>query len=173
MRTDTRNGRRTQLRVESLEGKTLLSAGSVMQQVVHHVASAPIVAQAPVEFSGTLTGPYTNTHVPGFSNILAYKTSGTLSGVGSTHLRGTLILRSGGPASRVAGQFTMRNTGGSMILNVFKTTTRGTYSYKVAVARGSDTAFKGSTGTLTITQVPTLNVPFFISGQSTMTFTSG
>jgi hypothetical protein len=151
----------------------LLSAGLVMPHIAHHAVSAPIVAQAPAEFSGTLTGPYSNIHVPGFSNILAYKTSGTLSGVGSTHLRGTLIPRSSGPASQVAGQLMLRNSGGTMIVNVFRSATQGTYRYKVARARGSDTAYRGGIGTLAITQVPTLTVPFYTSGQSTMTFTPG
>ena len=76
MRTYTKNYRRGQLRVESLEGKTLLSTGSVMHHVAPHVAVAPIVAQA-TPFSGTLQGSYSNVNVPGFSHILSYATSGT------------------------------------------------------------------------------------------------
>jgi hypothetical protein len=80
MRTHTKNRRRAQLCVESLEGKMLLSAGSVMHQVAHH--AAPIVAQA--AFSGTLTGRYSDVHAPFFADIQSYTASGTLSGIGST-----------------------------------------------------------------------------------------
>jgi hypothetical protein len=45
------------------------------------VTAAPIVAQA-AAFGGTLMGDYSNVNVPGFSHILNYATSGTLSGEG-------------------------------------------------------------------------------------------
>jgi hypothetical protein len=170
MRTSTRNRRRTQLRVESLEGKTLLSTGGVMDLVAPRARAAPIVAQA-TAFGGTLTGTYSNVHVPGFANVLSYKTSGTLSGIGSTRLRGTFFRGLHAPIGRLIGQFALHNNGGSMILNVFRLATPGTYSYKVARARGSDAAFRGERGTLMIAQTPTLRVPFFTSGQATMTFT--
>ena len=94
MRTYAKNRRCTQPRVELLEGKTLLATGSVMHQVAPLVTAAPIVAQA-TALSGTLAGSYSNVNVPGFSHILSYTTSGTLSGFGSTRLRGTLIVRGG------------------------------------------------------------------------------
>jgi hypothetical protein len=172
MRIYAKKRRRTQLRVESLEGKTLLSTGLVMHQVAPHVAAAPIVAQA-TAFSGTLTGPYSNVDVPGFSHILSYATSGTLSGVGSTRLRGTLFVRGGAGPRRLAGQLLLHNNGGSMTVNVFRSATPGNYTYKVPRARGSDTAFKGGSGELMITQSPTFSVPFYVSGQATMTFTLG
>jgi hypothetical protein len=171
MRTYTRNRRRTQLGIESLEGKTLLSAGSVMQHLAHHVSTAPVVAQATPAFTGTLTGPYSNVHVPNFAYIQSYSTSGTLTGVGSSHLYGTLFVRPSAPAGRFEGQLLLRNHGGSMILNVFASGTAGTYSYKVALAHGTDSAFKGDTGTLTISLNPTFSVPYYTAGQSTMTFT--
>jgi hypothetical protein len=171
MRTYLKNRRRTQPRVDSLEGKTLLSTGSLMDQVAPHVRAAPIVAQAAAAFSGTLTGPYSNVRAPGFSNIFSYSTSGSLIGVGSTRLRGTLFARPRPRAGRLAGQFAMRNSGGSMVLNIRWSATGGTYSYKVIRARGSDTSFNGGTGTLMITQNPTFSVPFFTYGQATMTFT--
>jgi hypothetical protein len=163
------NRRRTQLSVESLEGKTLLSAGLMAHHVRHHVAAAPLVAQQSAAITGTLTGPYSNVSAPGFANILIYSTSGTLSGVGSARLRGSLFVR-GNHAGRFTGQFQVRNHGGKMIFNVFRTATLGTYTYKVAIAKGNDAAFKGATGTLTITQDPTFHVPFFTSGDATMTF---
>jgi len=169
MRTYKKNRRRTQLRVESLEGKALLSAGFMM----HHVSAAPIVTQATAAFSGTLTGRYSDVHVPFFADIQSYSTSGTLSGVGSTHLYATLFVRPGAPAGRFAGQLLMRNNGGSMVVNVFQSAMPGIYSYKVALASGSDTAFKGGTGTLSITQTPSFMVPNYSFGQSAMTFTLG
>jgi hypothetical protein len=172
MRTYAKNRRSTPLRVESLEGKTLLSTGSAMQHVAPHVTAAPIVAQASA-FSGTLTGSYSNINVPGFSHILNYATSGTLSGVGSTRLRGTLFSRGGHRPGRLAGQFLMRNNGGSMVVNAFKSAMPGDYTYKVVRARGSDTAFRGGSGELTITQTSTISVPYYVSGQTTMTFTPG
>jgi hypothetical protein len=117
-----------------------------------------------------LTGSYSNVHAPGFANILSYATSGTLSGIGSTRLRGTLLIRSRARAGRLLGQFVMRSNGGSMTVNVVRSATLGTYSYKVVRARGGDTAFVGGTGTLVITQNPTFRAPFYTSGQATMTF---
>jgi hypothetical protein len=172
MRTYAKNRQRTPLRVESLEGKTLLSTGSAMQHVAPHVTAAPIVAQA-ASFGGTLTGPYSNVNVPGFSHILSYATSGTLSGVGSTRLRGTLIVPGGARTGRLVGQLLMRNDGGSMILDVFQPAMPGNYTYNVARATGSDTAFKGGSGELMITQAPTFSAPYYVSGQATMTFTPG
>jgi hypothetical protein len=172
MRTYAKNRRRTPLRVESLEGRTLLSTGSAMQQVAPHVTAAPIVAQA-AAFSGTLSGSYSNINVPGFSHILSYATSGTLSGVGSTRLRGTLVVRGGARPGRLVGEFRLRNNVGSMIVNVFHSAMPGNYTYKVARARGSDTAFKGGSGDLMITQASTFSVPYYVSGQATMTFTPG
>jgi hypothetical protein len=173
MPTYTKNYRRTQLRVESLEGKTLLSTGSMMHGVAPHMTTAPIVAQAPAPFSGTLTGVYSNVHAPGFANVLSYRTSGNLSGTGFTRLRGSLFARRHLPTGNLIGQFQMRNTGGAMILNVFRIGTPGTYSYTVVRARGPDTVFLNESGTVMITQHQTLRVPFFTSGQATMTFTPG
>jgi hypothetical protein len=167
-----KNRRRTQPRVEALEGKNLLSSGSVMHHVAPHVTAAPIVAQA-TAFSGSLTGSYSNVNAPGFAHILSYATSGTLSGVGSTRLGGTLFLRGGTRPGRLVGQLLMRNNGGSMIVNIVESGMPGNYSYTVARARGSDTAFKGGSGELMITQTPTFRVPFFVSGPATMTFTPG
>jgi hypothetical protein len=172
MRTYTKNRLRTQPRVESLEGKALLSAGSAMQHAAHHVSSAPIIAQAIPAISGTLTGPYSDVHVPFFADIQSYSTSGTLTGVGSTHLYATLFVRPGAAAGRFAGQLLMRNNGGAMIVNVFQSAVAGTYSYRVALASGSDSAFRGGTGTLIITQMPTFMAHNYSFGQSTMTFTA-
>jgi hypothetical protein len=167
MQTRSKNHRRSELRVESLEGKTLLSTGAVMQHVTHHVSAAPMVVQSTAAFSGTLTGSYTNVHgIPFVSNVQSFATSGTLSGIGSTSLRGTLIGRPG----RLAGAFALRNNGGRMILDVFRSGTPGTFTYRVVRARGSDAGFKGDTGTLTITVNQTLSVPYYIYGQATTTF---
>jgi hypothetical protein len=143
-----------------------------MQHVAPRVTAAPIVAQV-ATISGTLTGTYSNVNVPGFSHILSYATSGTLSGVGSTRLRGTLFARGGARRHRLDGQLVMRNDGGSMTLNVFRPATSGNDTYEVARARGSDAAYKSETGDLMISQTQTFSVPFFVSGQATMTFTPG
>ncbi len=144
-----------------------------MHQVAPHVAAATVVAQVPAAFSGTLTGSYSNIHIPGFAHILSYNTSGTLSGTGSTHLRGTLIPHGSARVGRLLGVFSMHNSGGSMFLNVYQTATAGDYTYTVARARGTDSGYKGGTGDLTITQMPTFSVPYYVSGQATMTFTPG
>lgn len=170
MRSSTRNRRRTPLRVESLEAKTLLSTGSAMQHVAPRVTAAPIVAQA-AAFSGTLTGSYSNINVPGFSHVLSYATSGTLSGVGATRLRGSLFVRGANRPGRLAGQFVLRNNGGSMTVSVFQSATPGNLTYQVARARGSDAGFAGGSGTLIVAQSQSFSVPFYAYGQSTMTFT--
>jgi hypothetical protein len=170
MRTYIKNHRRTQLRVESLEGKTLLSSGAVMQQVAHHVTAAPITSQAVSVFTGTLAGRYTSVHAPRFALIQSYSTYGTLSPVGSTHLYGTLFVRPSGPAGRHDGQLVMVNHGGSMVIDVYQRSTPGSYSYRVAHAYGRDSAFHGATGFLTITLAPSFTVPYYTAGHATMTF---
>jgi hypothetical protein len=67
----------------------------------------------------------------------------------------------------------MHNNGGSMIVNLLQSATPGTYAYRIVRARGSDIAFKGGSGELTISQTPTFSVPYYVSGQATMTFTPG
>jgi hypothetical protein len=167
MQTYTKNHRCTRLRVESLEGKTLLSAGAMMPHVTHHVSPPPMVVESTSAFSGTLTGSYSTAHgIPFVSNVLSYATSGTLSHVGSTSLRGTLVQR----PSRPPGAVTLRNNGGSMILDVFRSGAPGTFTYKVVRARGSDTGFKGDTGTLTIKLHQSVSVPYYTYGQATTTF---
>ena len=165
MHTRDKNRRRVPLQVESLEGKTLLSGVSPM---AHPTVAAIVAAQATI--TGTLTGPYSSVHAPFFAYIQSYNTTGTLTGVGSTHLAGTLFVRPSTPAGRFVGQFLVLNSGGSMILNVFASGATGIYSYHVAIANGSDAGFKGDMGTLTITQMPTFSVPYFTDGQSTVTF---
>jgi hypothetical protein len=173
MRSSRKHPRRTQLTVESLEGKALPSTGSLLHQIAQEVSAAPIVSQATVGFSGTLAGRYGDTRVPFVGSIQTYAASGTLNGPGSTHLYGTLIIRPGAALGRFDGQLVMVNHGGSMVLNVYQSATAGTFSYKVVVGVGSDSAFKGGIGTLTVTQTPTFRVPYYVHGQSTMTFTSG
>ncbi len=144
----------------------------MIQEGVHHETAAPIVAQAPAALSGTLTGTYSNIHIPFAGYLLNYATSGTLTGIGTTHLHGSMFVRPRAGLNRAAGQFAMRNSGGAMTLHVFETATAGTYTYKVVRAKHSDSAFKGETGQLLITQVPTYSAPYYVSGQATMTFSS-
>jgi hypothetical protein len=165
-----KNRRRAEPRIESLEGKTLLSTAPVLHRAALNLAVAPIVAQA-AQFGGTLTGFYSNAHIPFAGYLLSYSTSGTLSGVGSTRLHGSLFARPGARVGRLAGQFVLRESGGSMIVNVFQSATPGSDRYKVVRASGTDTAYKGGTGGLTISQSPTFSAPYYISGQATMTFT--
>jgi hypothetical protein len=96
-----------------------------------------------------------------------------LTGVGATHLHGSIFVRPDARAGHAAGQFVMRNDGGLMILNVFKTPTSGTYKYKVVRATGSDSAYRAGTGVVTISQNPTLSFLYYVSGQATMTFSPG
>ena len=131
MQARVKKPRRTDLRVESLEGKTLLSAGLLSHQVGSHAVSTAVVARTAAEFSGTLTGIYSNVHIPFAGYLLNYSTSGTLSGVGSTRLHGSIFARPSTRTGRSAGQFVMRNSSGSMTVNVFRSATPGTYTYKV------------------------------------------
>jgi hypothetical protein len=169
--TYTNHRRRTQPSVQPLEGKTLLSSGSAMHHVPVQVGAEQIVAQVPAPISGTLTGIYSNVHIPFAGYLLSYSTSGTLTGVGSTRLKGSFFVRGKALPGRLLGQFTLHNTGGAMLVKVFQSATPGTDTYKVARANGSDTAFKGESGNLTITDMPTFSAPYYVSGQATMTFT--
>ena len=141
MKANIKNRRRVSLQVEPLEGKIQLSAGLAS----HHAAmTAAAVAQA-ASLSGTLTGFYSNVHIPFGGYLLNYSTSGTLSGPGSTHLNGSIFVRPSSRGRVAIGQFAMRNDGGLMILRVFRTPTPGTYTYRVIRATGGDVAFKGGT----------------------------
>jgi hypothetical protein len=117
-----------------------------------------------------LTGRYNNIYAPYFANIQNFATVGSLSGVGTAHLYGTLFVRPFAPAGRGLGTLIVRNSGGGMMLRVFASGMPGTYSYWVARAGGSDARFRGDTGTLTNTLTPTFRVPYYTSGYATMTF---
>jgi hypothetical protein len=170
MRAKIENRRRTCLRVESLEEKTLLSVGFASHPSPRHVMASALVVHAASALGGTLTGIYSNVHIPFAGYLLNYSTSGTLSGVGSTSLHGSIFVRPGAHYGRAIGQFSLHNNGGSMRVRVFQTPTSGTYTYKVVRASGSDFAYKGGIGTLAITQHPTQSYSYYISGQATMTF---
>jgi hypothetical protein len=173
MRANINNRRRTCFLVESLEEKTLLSAGFAGHPSPHHATTSAVVVAAAAAFSGTLTGIYSNVHIPYAGYLLNYSTSGTLSGVGSTSLHGSIFVRPGAHQGQALGQFSMHNGGGAVVVRVFRTPTSGTYTYKVVRASGSDFAYKGGTGTLAITQNPTQSFPYYISGQATLTFSPG
>ncbi len=170
MQTYIKNRRRVEPRLETLEGKTLLSMGALSHYAAPDAMTASVVAAA-AEFSGTLTGTYSNVHIPFAGYLLNYATSGSLTGVGSTHLHGSIFARPGARSGHAAGQFVMRNDGGLMVVNVFKTSTTGTYNYKVIRATGSDSAYRGGSGVVAISQNPTRSLPYFVSGEATMTFT--
>ena len=98
--------RRLEPTLETLEGKTLLSVstGALIGPHAAHQAMTPsVVAQAAAQFSGTLTGFYSNSHIPFAGYLLSYSTSGNLTGVGSTHLNGTgKVYKHAGGVSRPA-----------------------------------------------------------------------
>jgi hypothetical protein len=156
--------------VESLEGKTLLSAGSAMQHVAHPLAAAPIVGQA-VSFGGTLVGPDSDVSVGGISHVVSFDTTGTLIGPGPTHLTGTLYAL--GNPGRLLGQLLLHNSGGSMTVNVYRSATAGTFTDTVVRARGTDTIYQGATGNLKITMLWTFYNPQYFHQQATMNFIPG
>jgi hypothetical protein len=90
MRTHHGNLQHTQFQVESLERKTLLSAGFGLHRLAPHVMPARVTGRTAAEFSGTLTGNYSHVSVPFAGKIDSYNASGTLSAAGSTQLSGTL-----------------------------------------------------------------------------------
>ena len=132
--------------LESLEGKTLLSAGSAMQHVAPRLAAAPIVGQA-VSFRGTLAGSDSDVSVPGISHVVSFNTTGTLIGPGSTHLRGTLFARGNPRPGRLLGQLLLRNSGGSMTVNVYRSATAGTFTDTVVRAGEPTPSIKGRLAT--------------------------
>ena len=158
--------------LESLEGKTLLSAGSAMQHVAPRLTAAPIVGQA-VSFGGTLAGSDSDVRAPGISHVVSFNTTGTLISPGSTHLRGTLFAREKPRPGRLLGQLLLRNSGGSMTVNVYQTATAGTYTDTVVRARGADTIYKGGTGNLKITMSWTFYNPQYFHQHATMKFIPG
>ena len=158
--------------LESLEGKTLLSAGSAMQHVAPRLAAAPIIGQA-VSFRGTLAGSDSDVSVPGISHVVSFNTTGTLIGPGSTHLRGTLFARGNPRPGQLLGQLLLRNSGGSMTVNVYQSATAGTFTDTVVRARGADTIYKGATGNLNIAMAWTFNDPYYLHQQAWMKFIPG
>src|SRR5215469_3447789 len=169
MRTHAKCRRPMSPQLESLEGKTLLSAGSAMQHVAPPLAAAPIVGQA-VSFRGTLAGSDSDVSVPGISHLVSFKTTGTLIGPGSTHLRGTLFARGNPQPGQLLGQLLLRNSGGSMTVNVYRSATAGTYTDTVVRARGADTIYQGATGNLKIAMSWTFNNPYYLYQQEWMKF---
>ena len=158
--------------LESLEGKTLLSAGSAMQHVAPRLAAAPIVGQA-VSFRGTLAGSDSDRSFPGIPHVVSFNTTGTLIGPGSTHLRGTLFARGNPRPGRLLGQLLLRNSGGSMTVNVYRSATAGTYTDTVVRARGADTIYQGATGNLKIAMSWAFNNPYYFYQQAFMKFIPG
>jgi hypothetical protein len=158
--------------LESLEGKTLLSAGSAMQHVAPRLAAAPIVGQA-VSFRGTLAGSDSDVSVRGIPHVVSFNTTGTLIGPGSTQLRGTLFAQGNPRPGRLLGQLLLRSSGGSMKVNVYQSATAGTFTDTVVRARGADTIYKGATGNLKIAMAWTFNDPYYLHQQAWMKFIPG
>jgi hypothetical protein len=158
--------------LESLEGKTLLSAGSAMQHVAPRLAAAPNVGEA-VPFGGTLAGSDSDVSVPGISHVVSFKTTGSLAGPGSTHLRGTLFGRGNPRPGRLLGQLLLRNSGGSMTVNVYRSATAGTYTDTVVHAQGADTIYRGATGDLQIAMAWSYNDPYYLRQLAWMKFIPG
>jgi hypothetical protein len=156
--------------LESLERKTLLSAGSAMQHVASHLADAPIVGQA-VSFRGTLAGSDSDVRAPGISHVVSFNTTGTLIGPGSTHLRGTLYAQ--GNPGQLLGQLLLLNRGGSMTVNVYRSATAGTFTDTVVRARGADAIYQGATGNLKIAMSWAFNDPYYLHQQAWMKFIPG
>jgi hypothetical protein len=158
--------------LESLEGKTLLSTGSAMQLVAPRLAAAHIVGQA-ASFRGTLAGSDSDVRAPGISHVVSFNTTGTLIGPGSTHLRGTLFARENPRPGRLLGQLHLRNIGGSMTVNVYRSATAGTFTDTVVRARGADTIYQGATGNLEIAMAWAFNNPQYFYQQAWMKFIPG
>ena len=158
--------------LESLEGKTLLSAGSAMQHVAPRLAAAPIVRQA-VSFRGTLAGSDSDRSFPGIPHFVSFNTTGTLIGPGLTRLRGTLSSRGNPQPGQFLGQLLLRNSGGSMTVNVYRSATAGTYTDTVVHAQGADTIYRGATGDLQIAMAWAYNDPYYLYQQAWMKFIPG
>ena len=158
--------------LETLEGKTLLSAGSAMQHVAPRLAAAPIVGQA-VSFRGTLAGSDSDRSFPGISHVVSFNTAGTLIGPGSTRLRGTLITPGNPRPGQSLGQLLLRNSGGSMTVYVYQSVTAGTFTDTVVRARGADAIYQGATGNLKIAMSWAFNNPQYFYQQAWMKFIPG
>ena len=158
--------------LEALEGKTLLSAGSAVQHVAPRLAAAPIVGQA-VSFRGTLAGSDSDRSFPGMPHVVSFNTAGTLVGPGLTRLRGTVFARGNPRPGQSLGQLLLRNSGGSMTVNVYRSATPGTYTDTVVHAQGADTIYRGATGNLKIAMAWTFNNPYYFHQQAWMKFIPG
>lgn len=172
MRTHAKCRRPMSPQLESLEGKTLLSAGSAVQHVAPRLAAAPTLGQA-VSFRGTLAGSDSDVSLSGIPHVVSFNTSGTLIGPGSTHLGGTLFSRGSPRPGQLLGQFLLRNTGGSMTVNVHRSATAGTFTDTVVHARGADAIYKGATGTVQIAMSWAYDDPYYLYQQAWIKFIPG
>ena len=168
MRTHAKCRRPMSPQLESLEGKTLLSAGSAMLHVAPRLAAAPIVGQA-VSFRGTLAGSDSDVRVAGISHVVSFNTTGTLIGPGSTQLRGTLFARGNPRPGRLLGQLLLRTAAARWRSTSISRPQRG-LSPTPWSARGADTIYKGVTGNLEIAMAWTFNDPYYLHQQAWMKF---
>ena len=158
--------------LESLEGKTLLSAGSAMQHVAPYLAAAPMAGQA-ASFRGMMAGSDSDVSVPGISHVVSFNTIGTLIGPGLTRLHGTLFARGNPQPGRLLGALLLRNSGSSMTVYVYQSATAGTYTDTVVRARGADKIYQGATGNLEIAMSWAYNDPYYFYQQAWMKFIPG
>jgi hypothetical protein len=73
----------------------------------------------------------------------------------------------------LVGQLLLHNSGGSMAVNVYRSDTPGTYTDTVVHARGTDTIYKGATGTLKIAMAWNNQLPYYFYQQAWMKFIPG
>jgi hypothetical protein len=111
-------------------------------------------------------------NVSGIS-IVSFNTTGTLKGPGLTHLRGTLYALGNPQPGQLLGQLSLRNRGGSMKVNVYRSATAGTFTDTVVRARGADMIYRGATGSLNIGMALINNDPYYTYQQAWMKFIPG
>jgi hypothetical protein len=169
MRTHAKCRHPTSPQLESLEGKTLLSAGSAMLHVAPRLAAAPIIGQA-ASFRGTLAGSDSDVSVTGIPHVVSFDTSGTLIGPGLTYLRGTLFARENPRPGQFLGRFLLGNSVGSMTVNVYRSPTAGTFTDTVIRAQGADRIYQGATGNLKIGMAWAGKNPYYFYQQAWIKF---
>jgi len=147
-----------------------------MHAVVHNAVHAAAVTP----LTGTFSGNYYSTNIPFLNNGTRYgfTNSGQIAG-GNARLFGGIGLRTNMTAGRLLGSFEIINRGGTMTINVSASssstsTLPSSFTYRVITGTGTDRAYRGATGTVTIATTQTNSMTFgpisFANGHSTITF---
>jgi hypothetical protein len=163
-----RNRRHIALRVEFLEGMTLLSgsAATVTAIAVPIISKEPLIPLKPqppamATFHGKVQGTYVSTdRIPDVGRSWTVSAKGKLSGLGETTVAGTLHSTGFILQGHAGGTLTLKDARGSMTLTLTGPPQSGfsglpaKFSFVVTKATGHDRGQLNHTGTVAVSLIP-------------------